>query len=118
MEPLGSGTVVHLVHLVLSGGDPYASLPGWLAAYFVSLTMFDALAAVLLLLRRRSGLVLGCAVLITDAAANGYVNYVLDASDGITAGRIGQAVITVLALALLVLAPRVWPWLQADDLPR
>ena len=77
---LGYGAVVHLVHLVLGGLDPYPSVPGWLAIYFVSLTMLDPIAALLLLLRRRAGLVLGCAVLITDAAANGYANYVADDS--------------------------------------
>lgn len=108
----GYGTVVHLVHLVLGGLDPYPSVPGWLATYFVSLTMLDPVAAVLLLLRRRVGLLLGCAVLITDAAANGYANYVIDSSTGLTAGRIGQAVITVLAVALLAAAPYLWPWLR------
>jgi hypothetical protein len=29
-------------------------------------------------------------VLVTDAAANGYANYVLDSSQGATVGRIGQ----------------------------
>ena len=72
----------------------------------------------LLLLRRRAGLVLGCAVLITDAAANGYANYVADDSAGLTAGRIGQAVITVLALALLVAVSRLWPWLRPLAMPR
>jgi hypothetical protein len=83
-------------------------VPDWLAAYFVSLTVLDPAAAALLLLRRRSGLILSCAVLLTDAAANGYANYVLDAADGITLGRIGQAVITVLAVALTAAAPRLW----------
>jgi hypothetical protein len=49
-------------------------------------------------------LALGCAVLVTDAAANGYANYVLDSSQGATAGRIGQSAITALAVALLAAA--------------
>lgn len=102
------GTVVHLVQLAAGGLNPYPSVPDWLAAYFISLTVFDPAAAALLLLRRRSGLVLGCAVLLTDAAANGYANYVLDDADGITLGRIGQAVILVLAAALTAAAPRLW----------
>jgi len=102
------GTVVHLVQLAAGGLDPYPSVPDWLAAYFVSLTVLDPAAAVLLLLRRRSGLILSCAVLLTDAAANGYANYVLDDAEGITLGRIGQAVITVLAVALTAAAPRLW----------
>lgn len=106
------GTVVHVVQLVAGGRDPYPSLPRWLAVYFVSLTVLDPVAAVLLLRRRRAGLLLGCAVLATDAAANGYANYVIDASAGATAGRVGHAVITLLALALLLVAPRLWPWLR------
>lgn len=109
---LGYGTVVHVVHLMVGGLDPYPSVPGWLAIYFVSLTLLNPIAAVLLLLRRRAGLLLGCAILITDAAGNGYANYVIDASNGLTAGRVGQAVITVLAVALLAAAPRLWPWLR------
>ena len=106
------GTVVHVVQLLVGGWDPYPTVPGWLAVYFVSLTVLDPLAAVLLLLRRRAGLLLSCAVLVTDAAANGYANYALDASVGLTAGRVGHAVITLLALALLVATPRLWPWLR------
>ena len=112
------GTVVHVVQLVVGGGDPYPNVPRWLAVYFVSLTVLDPLAAVLLLLRRRVGLLLGCAVLVTDAAANGYANYVIVASAGVTAGRVGQAVITVLALALLLVTPRLWPWLRPVALHR
>ncbi len=115
---LGYGAVVHVVHLVLGGWNPYPSLPLWLAVYFVSLTLLDPIAAVLLLFRRRAGLVLGCAVLVTDAVANGYANYVTDTASGLTAGRVGQAVISVLAVALLTTAPRLWPWLLAMTTPR
>ena len=49
-------------------------------------------------------LALGCVVLVTDAAANGYGNCVLDSSQGATAGRTGQSAITALAVALLAAA--------------
>lgn len=114
----GYGAVVHVVHLVLGGWNPYPSLPVWLAVYFISLTLLDPIAAVLLLFRRRAGLVLGCAVLVTDAVANGYANYVIDAASGLTAGRVGQAVISVLAVALVTTAPRLWPWLLPATTPR
>lgn len=70
------------------------------------LTLPDPLAV--LLQRRRSGLALACAVLVTDAAANGYANYVLDDAGGLTVGRVGQAVISVLALASALAAARLW----------
>ena len=41
---------------------------------------------------------------MTDAAANGDANYVIDASGGLTAGRVGHGVISMLALALVVAA--------------
>lgn len=102
---LAYGTVVHLYQLATSGGEPYPDLPGWLRVYFVSLTALDPLAAVLLALRRRSGVVLTVAVLVSDAAANGWVNYVLAP---IPWGRVGHAVITLLAVVSLALAPSLW----------
>lgn len=87
-------------------------MPVWLMWYFTSLAVFDPLAALLLALRRLEGLLLGCVVLASDAVANGYANYVLDTAPGITPGRIGQAVVTALAVALIGAAPRVAPWLH------
>ena len=87
-------------------------MPGWLAGYFVSLAVLDPASAVLLACRRRAGLLLGCAVLLLDAAGNGYADYVVRPGQGVTAGRAGQAVVTILAIALLAAAPRVWPWLR------
>ncbi|GAB2582661.1 hypothetical protein Aab01nite_60190 [Paractinoplanes abujensis] len=96
------GTVVHVFQLVTGG---YPGLPGWLAAYFVSLTVLDALAVLLLLCRPVAGLYVGGFILVTDALANFYANYVVDTAPGVTAGRIGQAVITLLAVGLVALTP-------------
>ncbi|MEU8165349.1 hypothetical protein [Micromonospora sp. NPDC049004] len=104
------GTVVHVLQVFVPGLRPPLALPGWLAAYFVSLTLWDPLAALLLAARRRAGLALGCAVLVTDAAANGYANYVLDPAGGVTPGRIGQAVITALAVAFVGSTPWLARW--------
>ncbi len=105
---LGLGTAVHVVHLVVGGLDPYPGLPAWLTGYFVSLTVLDPLAALLLWRGRRCGVLLTGAVFVTDAAANGWANYALDATGGITVGRVGQAMITAAALVFLALAPRLW----------
>ncbi|WP_299957588.1 hypothetical protein [uncultured Modestobacter sp.] len=102
------GSVVHVVHLMAAGTAVYEGQPGWLRLYFVSLTVFDPVAAVLLARARRSGVVLAVAVLVTDAAANGWANHVVDTSAGITVGRVGQAVITGLAVAALAWAPAAW----------
>lgn len=104
---LAYGTAVHVVQLV-APGHPYPEQPGWLRLYFVGLTVLDPLAAVLLARARRSGVVLAVAVLVTDAAANGWANYAVDDAGGVTAGRVGQAVITALALVLVGTAPRLW----------
>lgn len=105
---LAYGTVVHLLQLATSGFDPYPALPGWLRAYFTALIVLDPLAAVLLARRRRSGVVLATTMLVSDAAANGWANYALDDTAGITIGRVGQAVIAVLAIALVIALPRLW----------
>ncbi len=102
------GTVVHLAQLVSSSLDPYPDLPGYLRTYFVALTILDPLAAVLLARRTRRGVVLAVAVLVSDAIANGWANYVLDPAVGVTVGRVGQAVITMLAIAACAFGPQLW----------
>ncbi|MET8529595.1 hypothetical protein [Micromonospora sp. NPDC005172] len=104
------GGVVHVLQLLVPGLRPQLALPGWLAVYFASLTLWDPLAALLLAARRPAGLALGCVVLVTDAAANGYANYVLDPTGGVTPGRIRQAVITALAVALVAFTPWLARW--------
>ncbi|MGC5311017.1 hypothetical protein [Micromonospora zamorensis] len=104
------GSAVHIVQLLIPQFGPQLALPGWLTVYFASLTLWDPLAALLLVARRVEGLALGCVVLVTDAAANWYANYVLDPAGGVTPGRVGQAVITALALALVALIPWLAPW--------
>ncbi len=111
---LAYGTAVHVVHLVTSGFDPYPGLPGWLRTYFLALTLLDPLAAVLLARCTRSGVALTVAVFVSDALANGWANYVLDPTIGITLGRLGHTVITLLALGVCAAAP--WLWRAATPL--
>lgn len=105
---LAYGTAVHMVQLIASGLNPYPDLPGWLRVYFTALTVLDPLAAVLLARRHRGGVVLAVGVLVSDAAANGYANYVLDRAVGLTAGRVGHAVVTMLAIGVCAAAPKLW----------
>jgi hypothetical protein len=108
---LGYGTVAYVAyvaHLVTGGLDPYPYLPDGLGCYFVLLTLLDPTAAALLVLRRRSGVDLGCVLFVTEALANGCANYVLDHTDGITAGRIGQGIITTLAVILTDRSHQLW----------
>jgi len=107
---LGYGGVVHLVQLAAGGWPPYRWAPIWLAIYFTSLTLLDPLAALLLWARRAIGLYLAVLVLATDAAANGYAVYGLP---GATAtARIAQVLVSVLALAAMIMAPRVRRWMR------
>lgn len=104
------GGVVHVGQLLTGGWPPYAWAPTWLAIYFTALTGFDLLAASLLLARRAIGLHLAVLILVTDAAANWYATYrLLDATG---AARVAQGVITVLALASLITARYVQPWMS------
>ncbi len=103
------GGVVHLVQLG-DGWPPYPWAPTWLAVYFTSLTLWDPLAAVLLLTRRAAGLYLAAVVLVTDAAANGYATYCLP--HGTTASRVAQAVIAGLAVGSLLLIRPARPWMR------
>ncbi len=111
------GTAVHVVQLLMGGLDPYPSMPSWLAGYFVALTIADPATAVLLAFRRVEGLVMACVVLVTDALANAYANYVVDQAGGVTPGRVGQAVITLLTAALLIGASAIAPWLRQRPSP-
>ena len=103
------GSLVHVVQ-ALGVGGPTVPLPGWLAAFFAALLVLDPLVVVLVWLRLRAGVVLATTVLVADAVANGWANHVLDPSPGITAGRVGHGVVTVLAVALLAVAPVLWRW--------
>ena len=105
------GTVVHIGQLVAGGLTPYDWAPPWLAGYFTSLTLVDPLAAGLLWARRAAGLHLAVAVLVTDAAANGYAAYGL--GEGGTTARVAHAVITTLAAVSLAAAPVIRPYLRS-----
>ena len=107
---LSYGGVVHVVQLTTGGWPPYPWAPAWLAIYFVSLTVLDFLAASLLWTRRTIGLYLSILVLMTDAAANAYAVYGLPGAP--ETARYSQAIISVLALAAVVTAPRVRRWMR------
>lgn len=98
------GTVVHIVRLAT---DAYADLPAALSWFFTALVVLDPLAAVLLWFRPVRGAIFGSAVLLADAAANGYANFILDPVLGVTLGRVSVGVVAVLGVALAWLATRL-----------
>lgn len=100
----GYGTAVHVVQLAVSGGRPYQGNPWWLVVFFVSLTVLDPAVAVGLARRRRWAVWSAAVLLVLDAVANGYAVYVVVPATGLTWARVGQAIITGLAIAVVVTA--------------
>jgi len=100
----GYGTAVHMMQLAVSGGRPYQGNPWWLVVFFVSLTVFDPAVAVGLARRRRWAVWSAAVLLVLDAIANGYAVYIVVPAAGLTLARVGQGVITVLAIVVVVAA--------------
>ncbi len=113
------GAVVHLVTLTLAVTGPAtlldARVPAWMALYWVSLTVLDPLAAVVLALRRRVGLGLSAGVLVSDAVVNGYAIHGLGV--GVPWAWAGHLVVTALAVTTVVTWPVVSPWLLRWSTP-
>jgi hypothetical protein len=64
------GTTTHTADLIFGGLDVYSGFPPGVRLFWVSLTILDPVTAVLIILRQRSGIVLGSAVIIADIAVN------------------------------------------------
>ncbi len=107
------GTGVHVVQLAVSGGQPYRGNPWWLVIFFVSLTFLDPAVAVGLARRRRWAVWSAAVLLVLDAIANGCAVYVVVPATGLTWAVIGQAVITALAIAVVVTVRSLDRWLAA-----
>ena len=99
------GTTSHIVDIALGGLDVYGEFPLGVRLFWVSLTVLDPLVVVLLLLRRRSGVVLGVAVILIDIA----VNWTVFASVGGMSpfGPISQ---TLFAVFVVATTPVLWRW--------
>lgn len=96
------GAGQHAIDLATGGWQAYAGVPGWLAAFWATLTLLDPVAAVLLARRRRGGLILAPLILVTDAAANGYARFRLGVGGGVAvAGIVVTALLAVAAIVVL-----------------
>ena len=69
------GTTTHVIDVATLGWVPQNQAPLWMNVYWTSLTLLDPLVVVLLWTRRRYGIYLGLAVMITDVAINSYAAY-------------------------------------------
>ena len=103
------GTTTHVADLVVGGADVYADFHPALRAFWVSLTLWDPLVIVLLLLRRRAGVVLGLVVILTDIAVNWSVIAVVGGTP--VWGAVNQTAFAALLLASARLLAR---WFAHD----
>jgi hypothetical protein len=69
------GTFTHTRTLLGHGWLPYDWVPLPMNIFWTLLTFADPLAALLLLIRRNAGIVLGLAIMISDVAINTWVAY-------------------------------------------
>lgn len=101
------GTTTHVLDLVAGGLDTYGDFPVPLRAYWISLTVLDPVTVLLVLRRRRAGVVLGLAVILSDIAVNWTV---FSTIGGLSLfGVVNQ---TVFAIVLVATAVPLWRWMR------
>jgi len=96
------GTTTHVIDLVAGGTTVYAGFPDGVRVFWVSLTVLDPLAVVLIVLRWRAAVVLAIAIMVADVA----VNSVMVATHGLPVfGLVNQIAFGIFVLAT---APLLW----------
>jgi hypothetical protein len=99
------GTTTHTADLIVGGLNAYSDFPLGVRLFWVSLTIMDPATAALIIFRRRSGIVLGIAVIVADIAVNWTVFVMVG---GLSLfGVISQSLFAVL---ILVTARPLWIW--------
>ena len=107
------GTTTHVVDLIIGGSNTYEAFPLGLRLFWMSLTLLDPLVVVLLMLRRRAGVVLGLAVILADIAVNWTVFVTIGGHS--LFGVVNQ---TAFAIFLVATAGVLWRWLPRSlELP-
>jgi len=99
------GTTTHTADLILGGVNAYNDFPPGVRLFWVTLTILDPVTAALIIFRRRSGIVLGSAVIIADIAVNWTVFAMVG---GLSLfGVMSQSLFAVL---IVVTARPLWIW--------
>ncbi|MCS5718464.1 hypothetical protein N1027_09970 [Herbiconiux sp. CPCC 205763] len=99
------GTTTHTADLIVGGLNAYSDFPLGVRLFWVTLTILDPATAALIIFRRRSGIVLGIAVIVADIAVNWTVFALVG---GLSLfGVISQSLFAVL---ILVTARPLWTW--------
>ena len=99
------GTVTHTVDLALGGLNVYSDFPPPVRVFWVSLTVLDPLAVVLLWGRLRAGVVLAVVIMVCDVG----VNTVMHVAYG---GLNPFALFLQVTFGLLVVTTAPWLWGQ------
>ncbi len=99
------GTTTHTADLIVGGVNAYSDFPLGVRLFWVSLTFLDPATAALIIFRRRSGIVLGIAVIVADITVNWTVFVMVG---GLSLfGVISQSLFAAL---ILVTARPLWIW--------
>ncbi|WP_092555025.1 hypothetical protein [Herbiconiux ginsengi] len=99
------GTTTHTADLIIGGVNAYSAFPLGVRLFWVTLTILDPATAALIIFRRRSGIVLGIAVIVADIAVNWTVFLMVG---GLSLfGVISQSLFAAL---ILVTARPLWRW--------
>ena len=99
------GTTTHTADLIVGGVNACSDFPLGVRLFWVSLTFLDPATAALIIFRRRSGIVLGIAVIVADIAVNWTVFAMVG---GLSLfGVISQS---LFAVVILVTARSLWRW--------
>lgn len=99
------GTSTHVLDLLLGGLAAYEGFPTGVRLFWTALTVLDPVAVVLLVLRRRAGIVVAIAVMIADVT----VNWTVFATVGGLSlyGVLSQS---AFAAVILLTARPLWSW--------
>jgi hypothetical protein len=99
------GTTTHTADLIVGGSNAYSDFPLGVRLFWALLTILDPATAALIMFRRRSGIVLGIAVIVADIAVNWTVFALVG---GLSLfGVISQSLFAAL---ILVTARPLWIW--------
>lgn len=103
------GATTHVADLIAGGARTYEGFPVGLRVFWMSLTLLDPFIVVLLLLRHRTGTVLGVAVILIDIAVNWTVYATIGGNP--LFGVINQ---TLFAILIVATAHLLWRWFTAS----
>ena len=101
------GTITHVLDLADGGVDTYGEFPPALRVFWISLTLLDPLAALLVVLKRRAGIALGLAIIVSDIAVNWTVFFTIGGHS-----LFGVVTQSSFAVFLLSTAVPLWRWMS------